>query len=203
MASIPTLRCSPKKQLPLSHSITIAAALTIVMSSSDLITQTLAQGIGKAPKPYVGSAMAVLATLEQAKILPPENTPEANHIIKAVIQFQSAFAHSDDLALQDFAHQAVATRYGGRSPELITEFRVAGWTAPVLEALSDAELHLPAEQLQGLAGGFHQFNLSIQDFHRFMVLVREARQAFAQQGLRFEEVYAAHRRTMPGGKGVR
>jgi C1A family cysteine protease len=43
---------------------------------------------------YIGSVMALLATFEDAGILPPEGTPQANGIIKAVIQFQSAFLKS-------------------------------------------------------------------------------------------------------------
>lgn len=164
---------------------------------------TLVQGTGKTPKPLVGSAMAVLATLDQAQVLPPENTPEANHIIKAVIQFQSAFTKSGDRAIHDFAARAMATKYGERSVELISEFQSAGWTSSVLEALADAELRATAEEMQALAAGFSQFNLSTTDFHRFMSLVREARNALEKRGLMFGQVYASHRQAMPGASALR
>src|ERR1044072_8333341 len=45
----------------------------------------------RTPSPYIGSIMALLATFQDAGILPPEGTSQANGIIKAVIQFQSAF----------------------------------------------------------------------------------------------------------------
>ncbi len=56
----------------------------------------LAQVPGRAATPPgpVGASMAVLAMLQDADVLPPEETPEANRIIKLVIQFQSVFMKS-------------------------------------------------------------------------------------------------------------
>jgi hypothetical protein len=156
------------------------------------------QESGTASKQHIGSAMAVLATLAQAQVLPPEQTPEANQIIKAVIQFQAAFVKSGDQAIQEFAAAAVTEKYGVQAPALLTAFRASGWTAPVLEALADAEPRVDGEQDRALAAGFSRFNVSTSDFHRFMGLVRAARQALQSRGLAFEDVYATHRRTMPG-----
>jgi hypothetical protein len=156
------------------------------------------QESGKASKPHVGSAMAVLATLAQAQVLPPEQTPEANRIIKSVIQFQSAFAKSRDQAIHDFAAQALSLKYGAQAPVLLAEFQSSGWTAAVLESLAEAEPRTSGEQLQALAAGFGEFNLSTKDFQQFMSLVRAARHSLQARGLTFEQVYAAHRRTMPG-----
>ncbi len=58
--------------------------------------------------------MAVLATLQDADVLPPEGTPEANRVIKSVIQFQSVFLKSSDPSVQSFLTQALAAS-GGRS----------------------------------------------------------------------------------------
>lgn len=153
---------------------------------------------GRAPKPHVGSAMAVLATLAQAQVLPPEHTPEATKIVQAVIQFQSAFVRSRDPALHDFATEALRAAHGEQAPALLMEFRSKGWTAALLEALAEAEEHTTPAQRQALAPGFAPFNLSVEDFRRFMELVRAARQALASRGLAFDEVYASHRRAMPG-----
>jgi hypothetical protein len=153
---------------------------------------------GRASKPQVGSAMAVLATLAQAQVLPPEHSPEATKIVQAVIQFQSAFIKSRDPAIQEFATQALRAKYGAQAPLLLTDFRSKGWTAAMLEALAEAEGQAMPAELQTLAPGFAPFNLSVEDFHRLMELVRRARQALASKGLVFEEVYASHRRTMPG-----
>jgi hypothetical protein len=151
----------------------------------------------KAPIPHVGSAMAVLATLEQARVLPQDNTPEANRIIKSVIQFQSAFAKSDNPSVQNFAAHAWASKYGEPS-DVKTHIHHAGWTPQLLEALADAEARTPVEEMQQLASGFQRFNLSTNDFHQFMLLVREARTALSQQGLNFHQVFASYRQTMPG-----
>lgn len=156
-----------------------------------------AQQTGSA-SPHVGSAMAVLATLEQAQVLPPEGSREADRVIQSVIQFQSAFAKSTDRALQDFVHRAVAVKHGEEAASLLERFRANGWTTEILEALADADQHASTEELDRLATGFRQFNLSVDDFKRFMQLVRDGRSALAARGQHFEEVYAHHRKTMPG-----
>ena len=51
--------------------------------------------------------MAVLAMLQDAEVLPPEGTPEANRVIKMVIQFQSVFMKSSDPSVQAFLNQAL------------------------------------------------------------------------------------------------
>lgn len=142
--------------------------------------------------------MAVLATLEQAQVLPPEGTKEANHVIKSVIQFQSVFAKSTDPAVQDFARRAVTKKHGELAAEVLAQFRSSGWTPEVLEALADADLHTPVDELQSLATGLGQFNVSVEDFQRFMRLVRDGEHAFVSRGQNFQEVYVSHRKTMPG-----
>lgn len=145
--------------------------------------------------------MAVLATLEQASVLPPEGTKEADRVIKSVIQFQSAFSKGTDASMQQFLGDAVAGKYGEQAAPLLERFRANGWTTEILEALADADQRTPAEELERLATGFGQFNLSVDDFKRFMQLVREGRSALAARGQNFEEVYARHRKAMPGASG--
>ncbi|MDF0672875.1 MAG: hypothetical protein P0120_00835 [Nitrospira sp.] len=145
--------------------------------------------------------MAVLATLEQAQVLPPEGTKEADRVIKSVIQFQSAFSKSTDASVQGFLRDAVGGKYGEEATLLLERFRASGWTAEILEALADADQRTSAEELERLATGFGQFNLSVDDFKRFMQLVREGRSALTARGQRFEEVFDHHRKTMPGAAG--
>jgi hypothetical protein len=142
--------------------------------------------------------MAVLATLDQARVLPPEGTREADHVIKAVIQFQSAFAKSPDSALRDFLLRAVTRTQAARAADVLEQFRSNGWTPEVLEALVEEERLTPEEDIQSLAGGLLEFNLSVEDFRLFMRLVRNGKQALASQGQQFHEVYAVHRKSMPG-----
>jgi hypothetical protein len=140
--------------------------------------------------------MAVLATLEQAQVLPPEGTREADHITKSVIQFQSVFARSTDPAVQDFVRRAVTSKQGKHATDVLGQFRSSGWTPEVLEALADADLSTPVEELRPLAAGFEQFNVSVEDFQRFMRLVRDGEQSLASRGTNFQEVFAFHRKTM-------
>lgn len=149
--------------------------------------------------PYVGSAMAVLATLEQAQVLPPEGSREADRVIQSVIQLQSVFAKSTNPFIQDFAQRAVAAKYGEQAPTILDRFRSNGWTAEMLEALADTALPTATEEQQQLATGLQQVNLSVDDFTRFLQLVRDGRSAFATRGNTFEEIYTSRRNTMPGG----
>ncbi len=142
--------------------------------------------------------MAVLATLEQAQVLPPEGTREANRIIKSVIQCQSVFTKSADPSVQDFVRRAVTTRHGEHAAEILAQFHSSGWTPEVLEALADADLHTPVDELRSLATGLGQFNVSVEDFQQLMRLVRDGEKAFTARGQNFQEVYASHRKMMPG-----
>ncbi len=142
--------------------------------------------------------MALLATLEQAQVLPPEGSKEADHVIRFVIQFQSVFAKSADPYLQDFVLGAVTRKEGQQAADVLSQFHSRGWTSEVLQALADAELQTPVEELRSLSAAFGRFNLSVEDFQAFMKLVREGVQALALQGQNFHEVYSAYRQRMPG-----
>jgi hypothetical protein len=153
---------------------------------------------GKASSPQIGAVMAALATLQDAGVLPPEDSREATHIIKWTIQFQSVFMKSDDAAVRTFALQALAPSDGEQAPERLASLRATGWTAEILEALAEEEARTAEEARQLLAPGFGQFNLSVEDFHRFTQLVREARESFTRRGLEFKTVFATRRKEMPG-----
>ena len=152
----------------------------------------------KQTSPYVGSAMAVLATLQQAAVLPPEGTREADRVIQTVIQLQSVFAKGTDSSVQEFARRALADKHGKQAATGLQQFRTSGWTADMLEALADADVKAPLDEREQLTVGLRQFNLSLDDFRKFMQLVRDGRSALTAQGLVFDEVYTHHRSTMPG-----
>lgn len=142
--------------------------------------------------------MAVLATLQDAGVLPPEGTPEANHVIRFVIQFQSVFTKSEHEAVREFVRRALAPDAGGREADTAGNLRATGWTADMLELFSDEEARATPDSLRRLAPGFAPFNLSVKEFHRFMQLVRDARQAFQDRGLEFRNVFSSRRKEMPG-----
>lgn len=156
-------------------------------------------GSGVTPSGPIGASMAVLATLQDADVLPQEETPEANRIIKLVIQFQSAFMKSHDPALQRFLSQAFTTQEEGSASDSLSRFRVWGWTSEVLEALNKQWMATASDQQALLGPGFRQFNASRDDFDRLMGLVAKAQTAFMQRGQTFHQVFAQRRREMPGG----
>ena len=143
--------------------------------------------------------MAVLAMLQDADVLPPEGTSDANRIIKSVIQFQSVFLKSRDSDVQAFLSHALAEQRGSGANEAASRFRSAGWTSDVLEALREQWVATAIDQRERLAPGFHQFNLSLEDFDSLMELVAKARTALEQRGQNMHQVFAQRRRKMPGG----
>jgi hypothetical protein len=143
--------------------------------------------------------MAVLATLQDADVLPPEGTLEANRVIKAVIQFQSVFLKSDDPSVKLFLTQALATQGDRSADETLSRFHASGWTSEVLEALCDQWTAATIDQRDRLASGFRPFNVSPADFDGLMELIAKARIAFKQRGQNMHQVFAQRRREMPGG----
>lgn len=151
------------------------------------------------PSGPIGASMAVLAMLQDADALPPEDTPEANRVIKLVIQFQSVFMKSPDPAVHTFLSQALAAQGERSADETLSRFRSLGWTSEVLEALNRQWMATAIDQRAMLAPGFRQFNVSLEDFDRLMGLVAKAQTAFMQRGKNIHQVFAQRRREMPGG----
>ena len=143
--------------------------------------------------------MAVLAMLQDADVLPPESTPDANRVIKAVIQFQSVFLKSSDPAVQTLLSHAFAAQKGSDAHEAASRFRSTGWTSDVLEALGEQWVATAIDQREQFVPGFRQFNISLVDFDSLMELVAKARTALEQQGQNMHQVFAQRRREMPGG----
>jgi hypothetical protein len=176
--------------------------LTLLASQPELllaVTRTATQQ-SRTPSPYIGSAMALLATFEDAGVLPPEGTPQANGIIKAVIQFQSAFLKSHDPAVQHFFLEAHRAKFGPRAGEIEASFRLTGWSADSFDAVMAAGHMANAWNADGLDEAFREFNIGKLDFDLLAQLYQQSTVAFSTQGRTFHEVYAQRRREMPGAK---
>lgn len=146
----------------------------------------------------VGASMAVLAMLQDADVLPPEGTPDANRVIKAVIQFQSVFLKSNDPDMQAFLRRALAAQGDGDADEAASRFHATGWTSGVLEALCEEWVATAVDQREHLAPGFRQFNVSLENFDSLMELIGKARTALEQRGQNIHHVFAQRRQEMPG-----
>jgi hypothetical protein len=160
----------------------------------------MAQTQGRTPAGPVGASMALLATLQDADVLPPEGTSEANHVIQIVIQFQGLFMKSADPVVREFFDQALALKYADRAAALGATFRKSGWTSEVLEAVCEHYATRSDPERAQLAGAFSHVNMRPADFELLSELYAKARARFSQQGQDIHQIFVEHRRTMPGGK---
>src|SRR5256712_14228863 len=62
---------------------------------------------GEPSRPLVGHVMALLAVFEEAAVLAPETSPEANALIHALIQNQAALTNSTNPATQTWVADAL------------------------------------------------------------------------------------------------
>jgi hypothetical protein len=152
----------------------------------------------RAPASHVGAAMALLATLQDSDVLPPEGTPEANRIVKSVIQCQSLFMKSSDPSIRAFFDRALQSKLNVHAAEASRRFREEGWTSETLEALSESYVALSDGQRTQLAEGFRAYNLIPGDFLQLSELFIRARTVLRQRGQDIHQIYAHRRREMPG-----
>ena len=141
--------------------------------------------------------MALLATFEDAGVLPPESSPDANRLIKALIQFQSALMKSDQPAVTQVLAGALTAKMGDAAPPAIERFRSDGWTSESLEAIVEY-LGNSSVWDSNLETGFRAYNIGGSDFTLLSRIFRAARTQLAAQGHDLHAVYASRRREMPG-----
>ncbi len=152
----------------------------------------------RAAPQLVGAVMALLATFDDAGVLPPESSPEANRLIKALIQFQSAFMKSADAGVRRWFTEAIEAKFGAQSSDAVARFRTNGWTSESLEAVVDyAAVHSVWDR-DGLEQGFREFNVGKADWELLTRIFRSARERLAANGKDLHGTYAAKRREMPG-----
>lgn len=152
----------------------------------------------RATSQHVGSVMAMLATFDEAHVLPPEDSPQANQTIKALIQFQSAFLKSRNPAVRDFFVAAQQAKFGPKTGDVVAAFQQTGWTSAVMEASVDYGAQERVWQDGTLAEGLREYNVTRADFELLVGLFRRAKQHFQARGEDVHQIYAARRRDMPG-----
>ncbi len=157
---------------------------------------------GRASSPTVGAVMAMLATFEDAGVLPPEQSPDANRIIKALIQFQAAFMKSSHPAIQRWLHEALAAKFGREAPAAEDAFKTGGWTSRSFEAVVDFALTTPVWNAPDMSEAFRAFNVGRSDFDLLTRIYSEARAQYASQGRNIHDAFAARRKAMPGARAT-
>ena len=165
---------------------------------SSLAIDTDASQLVRASARHVGAAMALLATLQDGDVLPPEGSPDANRIVQSVIQCQTLFMNSADPAIRTFFDRALSSKLQEHAADAGRRFREEGWTSETLEALSEFYLNMSDSQRAQLAEGFRRYNLVPADFLRLTELFLQARTTFSQRGQDIHHIYAQRRREMPG-----
>jgi len=166
---------------------------------NEVFTPPGAKPAGRASAAQVGAVMALLATFEDAGVLPPESSPDANRLIKALIQFQAAFMKSESPAVRQLLRDALAAASGKTVPVALDSFRTGGWTSRSLEAVVDYAAAVPVWVRPGVPEGFQTFNVGPTEFTLLARTFTEARAHLSATGGNIHEVYAARRKETPGG----
>jgi N-acetylneuraminic acid mutarotase len=152
----------------------------------------------RASAKHVGTVMALLAAFDDAGALPPESSPEANQLIKGLIQFQAAFMRSDNPALQGFLQAALTEQFGEHGAAAAAAFRSDGWTSASLEAIVRYAADQQPWHRPDILDGFREFNVGPAEFALIAGTYRRAQSNLADRGQDLHTVYAARRREMPG-----
>lgn len=164
-----------------------------VVAFAILLALTTVPASGESSRPLVGHVMALLAVFQQADVLPPETSPEANALIHALIQTQAALTKSANKATRMwFADALRRSESPGAKPSPRD-----GLTSRALEAiLTYAVSHPPAERPEVLAG-LMEFNVRQADLDLLTHVYGRARDRFRSTGRDIHRVYETQRQTMP------
>jgi len=146
----------------------------------------------------VGTVMALLATFQDAEVLPLEGTAEANQLIHGLIQLQSALMKSSSPELRDYVVAALRQGLRTSREESLALVHDDGLTLAVLESLIlyTHEHHFWDEPQ--IVAAFHAYNVTHQDWALMARIFTEAKNAFHVKGRSIHRVYEQWREQMPG-----
>jgi len=160
--------------------------------------QTGAKEQTRASPKQVGTIMALLAAFGEAGALPAESSPEANRLIKALIQFQAAFMKSTHPAVRRLLTDALTEHLGDRAQAAADSFQADGWTSQTLEAVVNYVAQHSVWDQPGLEEGLLPYHIGRSDFELLAQTFVTARATLLVRGQDFHTVYASRRRDMPG-----
>ena len=152
----------------------------------------------RASAKHVGAVMSMLAVFQDAQALPPENSREADHLIKALIQLQALFIKSTQPGVKRWFSEALTAGLGTRAPAALELFPTEGWTSQSLEAIVDYSASHPIYDQPAMAESFRAYNLERSDFELVAHTFRTARSRLAEHGGDLHTAYAIRRSEMPG-----
>ncbi len=148
----------------------------------------------------IGTIMTLLATFDQAGILPPEGTAQANQVIHGLIQLQSTLMKSTSaelVAYQRAAEDSWERQHPNRQDGVLKE---EGLTLRVLEVLIAHDQGHPMWNDPQIASAMQVFNVSQADWLFIVKLFNKANVVFREQGRSMHAVYDDWRLKFPGSK---
>ncbi|MEO6201657.1 MAG: hypothetical protein ABIU05_00920 [Nitrospirales bacterium] len=148
----------------------------------------------------VGSVMALLATFEDANVLPPEGTSQANQLIHGLIQVQSALVKSQSSELSEYLSAAVEQCFEKESAGLLQSIHQRGLTSKMLEALVSYNHKIPMWEKPALTELFQGYNVSRQDWELIEKIFDQADAVYRRKGSSIHDAYELWRAQMPGGR---
>ena len=147
----------------------------------------------------VASIMALLATLDEAGILPPEGTSQANQLIHGLIQLQAAFLKSNSPELTVYLMAAEKRWKMKHNESEYGTLATRGLTSRVLEALILYDKEHPMREDPKIVAALQAFNVTEADWGLIVDIVSQAETVFRNQGRSIHELYDQWRVKMPGG----
>ncbi len=165
----------------------VSTQLTLVRTSNQ-----------RARSAHIGSVMAVLATFDEAHVLPAEHDPQANQLIHTLIQVQSAVMKSDNAEFRAWVSDASDRKFKDGAGSVLENVQDTGLTMAFLEALVDhSELSSPWDR-PALVESFQVFNVQREDWVLLRKILLDARAQLAIHGVQLSDVFARRRPEMPG-----
>ncbi len=147
---------------------------------------------------HIGSVMAILATFDEAKVLPREQDPKANQLIHTLIQLQSMVLKSQNPVIREWVLSALRVKSGNSVEQVQKDLQRTGLTMESLEAFVEySEMSSPWSR-GDLSDGFHEYNVRQEHWMLLQKILVAAREQLQVRGATLAEVFARQRLHMPG-----
>ena len=171
----------------------------ITSDADDLKSISEILGSERTQSSMVGSIMALLATLDEAGILPTEGTSQANQLIHGLIQLQAAFMKSTSFELSAYLMAAEKQWKMKHNKREYVTLATRGLTSRVLEALILYDKEYPMWEDPKIVSAVQAFNVTRSDWVLIVDMISQAETVFRERGRSIHELYDQWRVKMPGG----
>jgi hypothetical protein len=167
-----------------------------VLASAALIISLLANHAipaSNSREALVGHIMALLSVFEQAHALPPEGSPDAQTLIHALIQTQTALRRTTHQATRLWFSEALQKGEQIQGKPLPP----GALTSRTLEAVLSYAAARPPTHAPAVMAGLTEFNVGRTELELIAKVYWQAKSALAAMGEDLHAVYEKERRAMP------